>query len=99
MEAGYTKIVCTQPRRIACISLAKRVAYETLTDFKSTIGYQIRFEKSKRADTSVIFMTEGLLLRQASEEETLNSYDVVILDEVHERHLHGDFLIGKGHLI
>ncbi|ENN81449.1 hypothetical protein YQE_02142, partial [Dendroctonus ponderosae] len=93
MEAGYTKVVCTQPRRIACISLAKRVAYETLTDFKSTIGYQIRFEKSKRADTSVIFMTEGLLLRQASEEETLNSYDVVILDEVHERHLHGDFLI------
>uniref|UniRef100_A0AAR5QK14 RNA helicase n=1 Tax=Dendroctonus ponderosae TaxID=77166 RepID=A0AAR5QK14_DENPD len=97
MEAGYTKVVCTQPRRIACISLAKRVAYETLTDFKSTIGYQIRFEKSKRADTSVIFMTEGLLLRQASEEETLNSYDVVILDEVHERHLHGDFLIGKYH--
>lgn len=94
MEAGYKKIVCTQPRRIACVSLAKRVSYETLSDFKSTIGYQIRFEKSKRSDTNVIFMTEGLLLRQASEEETLNSYDVIILDEVHERHLHGDFLIG-----
>ncbi|XP_030753953.1 probable ATP-dependent RNA helicase DHX34 [Sitophilus oryzae] len=94
LEAGYERIVCTQPRRIACISLAKRVAYETLTDFKSTVGYQIRFEKTKRSDTNIIFMTEGLLLRQASEEETLNSYNVIILDEVHERHLHGDFLIG-----
>ncbi|CAH0551789.1 unnamed protein product [Brassicogethes aeneus] len=94
LEAGYKKIVCTQPRRIACVSLAKRVSYETLTDYKSTVGYQIRFERTKRADTSIIFMTEGLLLRQASEEETLNSYDLIILDEVHERHLHGDFLIG-----
>ncbi|KAJ3652749.1 hypothetical protein Zmor_018686 [Zophobas morio] len=94
LEAGYSKIVCTQPRRIACVSLAKRVAHETLTDYKSTVGYQIRFEKSKRADTQIIFMTEGLLLRQAAEEETLGSYDVVILDEVHERHLHCDFLVG-----
>ncbi|XP_050502195.1 probable ATP-dependent RNA helicase DHX34 [Diabrotica virgifera virgifera] len=94
LEAGYNKIVCTQPRRIACVSLAKRVSYETLSDYKNTIGYQIRFEKTKRADTKVIFMTEGLLLRQASEKETLESYDVIILDEVHERNLHGDFLIG-----
>lgn len=94
LEAGYNKIVCTQPRRIACVSLAKRVAFETLADYDSTVGYQIRFEKTKRKETSVIFMTEGLLLRQASEEETLNSYDVIILDEIHERHLHGDFLIG-----
>ncbi|KRT86607.1 helicase [Oryctes borbonicus] len=94
LDAGYNKIVCTQPRRIACVSLAKRVAHETLTDYTSTIGYQIRFEKTKRKDTAIIFMTEGLLLRQASEEDTLNSYDVIILDEVHERHLHGDFLVG-----
>ncbi|XP_044260161.1 probable ATP-dependent RNA helicase DHX34 [Tribolium madens] len=92
-EGGYRKIVCTQPRRIACVSLAKRVAHETLTDFKTTVGYQIRFERSKRADTCIVFMTEGLLLRQA-QEETLNTYDVIILDEVHERHLHGDFLVG-----
>lgn len=94
IDAGYEKIVCTQPRRIACVSLAKRVAHETLTDYKNTVGYQIRFEKTKRKDTAIIFMTEGLLLRQASEEETLTSYDVIILDEVHERHLHGDFLVG-----
>lgn len=95
MEAGFNKVVCTQPRRIACISLAKRVSHETLTQFKNTVGYQIRFEKTKRSTTNIIFMTEGLLLRQASEVETLNSYDVFILDEVHERHLHGDFLIGE----
>lgn len=94
LEAGYNKIVCTQPRRIACVALAKRVAFETLTEFNATIAYQIRFETTKREETRVVFMTEGLLLRQAGEEETLNSYDVIILDEVHERHLHGDFLIG-----
>lgn len=94
LEAGFNKIVCTQPRRIACISLAKRVAHETLTNFKNTVGYQIRFEKTKRSTTNIIFMTEGLLLRQAAEVETLGSYDVFILDEVHERHLYGDFLIG-----
>lgn len=93
-EAGFTKIACTQPRRIACISLSKRVAYETLTEHKNTVGYQIKFEKSKRADTNIIFLTEGLLLRQASEEITLNSYDCIILDEVHERHLYSDFLVG-----
>lgn len=94
-EAGFNKIVCTQPRRIACISLAKRVAHETLTTFNNTIGYQIRFEKTKRDSTNIVFMTEGLLLRQAAEMEILSSYDVFILDEVHERHLYGDFLIGN----
>ncbi|XP_022919637.2 probable ATP-dependent RNA helicase DHX34 [Onthophagus taurus] len=94
MNGGYERVVCTQPRRIACVSLAKRVAYETLSDYKNTIGYQIRFEKTKRKDTKVIFMTEGLLLRQASEEDVIGGYDVIILDEVHERHLYGDFLVG-----
>lgn len=70
------------------------MAYETLTDYKTTVGYQIRFEKSKRADTAIVFMTEGLLLRQVAEEETIESYDVIMLDEVHERHLFGDFLVG-----
>lgn len=55
---------CTQPRRIACVSLSKRVAYEMLTQFESKVGYQIRFEKSKTADTKICFITEGLLLRQ-----------------------------------
>ncbi|KAJ8714474.1 hypothetical protein PYW07_002699 [Mythimna separata] len=92
-EAGFQSIACTQPRRIACVSLSKRVAYEMLTQFESKVGYQIRFEKSKTADTKICFITEGLLLRQMSS-ENLPNYDVIILDEVHERHLMGDFLLG-----
>ncbi|XP_018399875.1 PREDICTED: probable ATP-dependent RNA helicase DHX34 [Cyphomyrmex costatus] len=93
-EAGFQKIACTQPRRLACISLAKRVAFETLSDNLNTVGYQIRFEKQRNQETNITFITEGLLLRQLSNESTSHAYDVIILDEVHERHLHGDFLIG-----
>ncbi|XP_013170006.1 PREDICTED: probable ATP-dependent RNA helicase DHX34 [Papilio xuthus] len=92
-DAGFQNIACTQPRRIACVSLSKRVAFETLTQFESKVGYQIRFEKSKSADTKICFITEGLLLRQMSS-ENLPNYDVIILDEIHERHLMGDFLLG-----
>ncbi|XP_011163532.1 probable ATP-dependent RNA helicase DHX34 [Solenopsis invicta] len=93
-EAGFRKIACTQPRRIACISLAKRVAFETLSENLSRVGYQIRFEKQRNQETNITFITEGLLLRQVSGESTLSAYDVIVLDEIHERHLHGDFLMG-----
>ncbi|CAF4825543.1 unnamed protein product [Pieris macdunnoughi] len=92
-EAGFQNIACTQPRRIACISLSKRVAYEMLAQYETKVGYQIRFEKTRTADTSICFITEGLLLRQMSS-ENLPNYDVIILDEIHERHLMGDFLLG-----
>lgn len=94
-EAGYENICCTQPRRIACISLSKRVAHEMLCEFTNEVGYQIRFERNKNKDTKIIFMTEGLLLRQLSTEAALTQFDVIVLDEVHERHLHGDFLLGN----
>ncbi|KAL1454020.1 hypothetical protein WDU94_010315, partial [Cyamophila willieti] len=94
VQAGYERIACTQPRRIACISLSKRVAYETLSQYSDTVGYQIRFEKHRRVSTKIVFITEGLLLRQVSSDSFLSSYDVLILDEIHERHLHGDFLLG-----
>lgn len=93
-SAGLGKIACTQPRRIACISLAKRVAFETLTENRNEVGYQIRFERQRNQDTKITFITEGLLLRQISGESGLSQYDVIVLDEVHERHLHGDFLLG-----
>lgn len=93
-EAGYGSVACTQPRRIACISLSKRVAHEMLCEFGTEVGYQIRFERSKSKDTKIVFITEGLLLRQLSNEAALSQYDVIVLDEVHERHLHGDFLLG-----
>ncbi|KAG8247631.1 DEAH (Asp-Glu-Ala-His) box polypeptide 34 [Homalodisca vitripennis] len=94
MKAGYNRIACTQPRRIACISLSKRVAFETLSEYKNEVGYQIRFEKNRNQQTKIVFITEGLLLRQAAGEGQLADYDVIVLDEVHERHLHGDFLLG-----
>ena len=94
LQAGYSNIACTQPRRIACIALAKRVGFETLNEFGSEIGYQIRFERQKTDKTRVLFLTEGLLLRQISADVSLSGYNVIVLDEVHERHLHGDFLLG-----
>uniref|UniRef100_S4R5D4 DEAH (Asp-Glu-Ala-His) box polypeptide 34 n=1 Tax=Petromyzon marinus TaxID=7757 RepID=S4R5D4_PETMA len=94
LSAGMSRVACTQPRRIACMSLAKRVSYESLGEHGSQIGYQIRFETSKTAATKVLFLTEGLLLRQMQTEGFMSRYDVLILDEVHERHLHCDLLLG-----
>ncbi|XP_077299574.1 putative ATP-dependent RNA helicase DHX34 [Arctopsyche grandis] len=93
-EAGFNSIACTQPRRIACISLAKRVSYENMCKYGTDVGYQIRFEKNRNQGTKICFITEGLLLRQVASESSLSNYDVIILDEIHERHLHGDFLLG-----
>ncbi|XP_037124135.1 probable ATP-dependent RNA helicase DHX34 [Syngnathus acus] len=94
LSAGFTQIACTQPRRIACISLAKRVSFESLNQYGSKVGYQIRFETTRTLATKLIFMTEGLLLRQIQQDKMLEQYQVLIVDEVHERHLHGDFLLG-----
>ena len=94
MDAGFTKIACTQPRRIACISLAKRVAYETFNSYGDEVGYQIRFETCKNSNTRILFLTEGVLLRQILGSKEFDMYNVIVLDEVHERHLTTDFLIG-----
>ncbi|TKS80720.1 putative ATP-dependent RNA helicase DHX34 [Collichthys lucidus] len=94
LQAGFNNIACTQPRRIACISLAKRVSFESLNQFGSKVGHQIRFETTRTTATKLLFLTEGLLLRQIQQDRTLAQYQVVIVDEVHERHLHCDFLLG-----
>ncbi|KAM7398965.1 hypothetical protein PAMP_018264 [Pampus punctatissimus] len=94
LSAGFNNIACTQPRRIACISLAKRVSFESLNQYGSKVGYQIRFETTRTTATKLLFLTEGLLLRQIQQDGTLDQYEVVIVDEVHERHLHCDFLLG-----
>ncbi|NWY08210.1 DHX34 helicase, partial [Nothoprocta ornata] len=94
LAAGYGHVAVTQPRRIACVALAKRVAFESLQQHGEQVGYQIRFESSRSAATKILFLTEGLLLRQVQREPTLPGYRVLVADEVHERHLHGDFLLG-----
>ncbi|KAJ3333575.1 DEAH (Asp-Glu-Ala-His) box polypeptide 34 [Blyttiomyces sp. JEL0837] len=94
LAAGFDKIACTQPRRIACYSLARRVSYESLNIYGSEIAYQVRFEGTKTSKTRILFLTEGLLLRQFAADPKLSQYNVIIVDEVHERHITGDFLLG-----
>ncbi|VDM47577.1 unnamed protein product [Toxocara canis] len=94
LEADYDRVACTQPRRIAATTLARRVAYETLDEYGSKIAYQIRFERTSTLRTRLLFLTEGLLLRQMQLDPDLTQYSVIILDEVHERNLSGDFLMG-----
>ncbi|KAI9484179.1 MAG: putative ATP-dependent RNA helicase DHX34-like protein [Benjaminiella poitrasii] len=93
MNAGFNKIACTQPRRIACSSLARRVSYETMNEYGSEIAYQVRFEGTKTNRTRILFLTEGLLLRQYASDNLLSMYNVIVVDEVHERHMMGDFLL------
>ncbi|CAL8086081.1 unnamed protein product [Calicophoron daubneyi] len=91
---GYEHIAVTQPRRIACISLAARVSSEMLNERGSKVGYQVRFERSRTKATQILFITEGLLLRQMQLDPFLKSYDALVLDEVHERHWQTDCLLG-----
>uniref|UniRef100_F1KT44 ATP-dependent RNA helicase DHX34 n=2 Tax=Ascaris TaxID=6251 RepID=F1KT44_ASCSU len=94
LEANFDRIACTQPRRIAATALARRVAFETLDEYGSSIAYQIRFERTRTLRTRLLFLTEGLLLRQMQIDADLLQHNVIILDEIHERNLSGDFLMG-----
>ena len=96
-EVGYTqlgKIGCTQPRRVAAMSVAARVAEELDTKLGHEVGYSIRFEDCTSDKTIVKYMTDGMLLREFLTEPDLRSYSVLIIDEAHERTLHTDVLLG-----
>eukprot|EP00850_Spirogloea_muscicola_P010129 SM000058S18559 [mRNA] locus=s58:491455:496651:- [translate_table: standard] len=96
-EAGYTtkgKIGCTQPRRVAAMSVAKRVAEEFGCRLGEEVGYAIRFEDCTGPDTVIKYMTDGMLLREILVDEDLVSYSVIMLDEAHERTIHTDVLFG-----
>ncbi|XP_071386082.1 pre-mRNA-splicing factor ATP-dependent RNA helicase DHX16 [Centroberyx affinis] len=98
MEDGYTKggmkIGCTQPRRVAAMSVAARVAEEVGVKLGNEVGYSIRFEDCTSERTVLKYMTDGMLLREFLTEPDLASYSVVIIDEAHERTLHTDILFG-----
>ena len=72
----------------------KRVSFETMNTYGSRVAFQVRFEATKTLATRVLFLTEGLLLRQFAADPLLMQYDVIIVDEVHERHMICDFLLG-----
>ncbi|GAB2225160.1 hypothetical protein Droror1_Dr00005948 [Drosera rotundifolia] len=96
-DAGYTtrgKIGCTQPRRVAATSLAKRVAEEFGCRIGEEVGYAIRFEDCTGPDTIIKYMTEGMLLREILIDEDLTQYSVIMLDEAHERTVNTDVLFG-----
>mmetsp|Transcript_23886 Transcript_23886/g.45405 ORF Transcript_23886/g.45405 Transcript_23886/m.45405 type:complete len:582 (+) Transcript_23886:1331-3076(+) len=84
----------TQPRRVATVTLAKRVAEEMGTTLGAEIGYSIRFEDRTSPQTVLKFLTDGMLLREALQDPDLKKYRVIMLDEVHERTLHTDVLLG-----
>jgi len=96
-EAGYTlrgKIGCTQPRRVAAMSVAKRVAEEFGCRLGQEVGYTIRFEDCTTPDTMIKYMTEGMLLREALIDSDMSSYSMIMLDEAHERTISTDVLFG-----
>lgn len=90
----YGKIGCTQPRRVAAMSVAKRVSEEYGCKLGEFVGYSIRFEDCCSADTIIKYMTDGMLLREALVDKNLTQYSVIMLDEAHERTIHTDILFG-----
>ena len=96
-EAGFTSygvIGCTQPRRVAAMSVAKRVSEEMGVELGKEVGYSIRFEDVTSTDTIIKYMTDGVLLRETLVESDLDKYSAIIMDEAHERSLNTDVLFG-----
>eukprot|EP00118_Oscarella_pearsei_P017047 m.167663 g.167663 ORF g.167663 m.167663 type:complete len:1188 (+) comp38938_c0_seq1:44-3607(+) len=96
-EDGYSRfgmIGCTQPRRVAAMSVAKRVSEEMNVELGQDVGYAIRFEDVTGRNTIIKYMTDGILLRESLREPDLDMYSVVIMDEAHERSLNTDVLFG-----
>ena len=98
MELGRGKngsrIACTQPRRLAAVTVAERVAEELKSPVGGIIGYQHRFARRVSEETRVKFMTDGVLLAETRSDPLLRAYDTIIVDEAHERSLNVDFLLG-----
>lgn len=100
-ESGYGSrdgptpglIGITQPRRVAAVSMSKRVGQE-LGDHSDKVAYQIRFEGTVDPKTAVKFMTDGVLLREVAQDIALRKYSAIIVDEAHERSVNTDILVG-----
>jgi len=96
-EAGYTSrgmIGCTQPRRVAAMSVAKRVAEEFGCRLGQEVGYAIRFEDQTGPETLIKYQTDGMLLREVLSDPDVTKYSVIMLDEAHERTISTDVLFG-----
>ncbi len=97
IEAGRGKngmIGCTQPRRIAAITVARRIAEELNCPNSGQVGYKIRFDDKSRSNSIIKIMTDGILLAETLSDRWMNAYDTLIIDEAHERSLNIDFILG-----
>ena len=97
LEAGLgveAMIGCTQPRRVAALSISKRIAEELGVNWGREVGCKIRFDDRSGRDTYIKLMTDGILLAETQGDPTLAEYNALILDEAHERSLNIDFLLG-----
>lgn len=97
IEAGRgrkKRIACTQPRRVAALSIAKRVSEELNVEYGREVGCKIRFSDKTGPATRIKFMTDGMLLAEIQSDPLMQEYDTVIIDEAHERSLNIDFLLG-----
>ena len=87
-------IGCTQPRRIAATTVARRIAEELGQEFANAVGYKIRFRDRTARDGCIKMMTDGILLAETQSDRYLSAYDTIIVDEAHERSLNIDFILG-----
>ena len=97
-ESGYCndkkKICITQPRRVAAMSVATRVAYEMNVKCGHEVGYAIRFEENVTLTTKIIYMTDGIFLRYLLSDNQMSDFSVIIIDEAHERSIYTDVIFG-----
>lgn len=91
---GAGIVGCTQPRRVAAVSIARHVAQQRGGKVGGEVAYAVRFDDTCTDATRVKFLTDGILLREIQADPTLSKYGCIILDEAHERTLHGDVLFG-----